>query len=120
MLADWVIQECPAVSTVHRETAIVRQGHLTKPTGALGRLETLAIDLAGLQHAEEAGGLSGAPVREASNRVIGQLRSALGSRFPIIGVGTHTPTSTASGNSPCQSRPCASATRARRHGGQIH
>jgi nicotinate-nucleotide--dimethylbenzimidazole phosphoribosyltransferase len=52
MLPDWVIQECPAISTVHREMAIVRQGHLTKPTGALGRLETLAIDLAGLQHAE--------------------------------------------------------------------
>src|ERR1700759_4300874 len=52
MLPDWVIQECPAVSTVHRETAIMRQGQLTKPTGALGRLETLAIELAGLQHAE--------------------------------------------------------------------
>ena len=52
MLADWVIQECPAVSTVHRETAMMRQGQLTKPTGALGRLETLAIELAGLQHAE--------------------------------------------------------------------
>src|SRR5258706_279160 len=52
MLADWVIQECPAVSTVHREAAMMRQGQLTKPTGALGRLETLAIDLAGLQHAD--------------------------------------------------------------------
>ncbi|MDR3454079.1 MAG: quinone-dependent dihydroorotate dehydrogenase [Rhodoferax sp.] len=41
----------------------------------------------GLPHAEEAGGLSGAPVFEASNRVIGQLRAALGKKFPIIGVG---------------------------------
>jgi dihydroorotate dehydrogenase len=41
----------------------------------------------GLPHAEEAGGLSGAPLLEASNRVIGQLRSALGKGFPIIGVG---------------------------------
>lgn len=41
----------------------------------------------GLPHAEEAGGLSGAPVREASNRVIRQLRAALGPDFPIIGVG---------------------------------
>jgi dihydroorotate dehydrogenase len=41
----------------------------------------------GLPHAEEAGGLSGAPVLEASNRVIGQLRAALGKGFPIIGVG---------------------------------
>ncbi|HEV8691815.1 MAG TPA: quinone-dependent dihydroorotate dehydrogenase, partial [Ideonella sp.] len=41
----------------------------------------------GLPHAEEAGGLSGAPVREASNRVIRALRQALGPSFPIIGVG---------------------------------
>ena len=40
----------------------------------------------GLPHAQEAGGLSGAPVFDASNRVIAQLRSALGPRFPIIGV----------------------------------
>lgn len=43
--------------------------------------------VAGLKHSEEAGGLSGAPVREASNRVIAQLRAALGAGFPIIGVG---------------------------------
>jgi dihydroorotate dehydrogenase len=41
----------------------------------------------GMAHAEEAGGLSGAPVLEASNRVISQLRAALGTGFPIIGVG---------------------------------
>jgi len=41
----------------------------------------------GLEHAQEAGGLSGAPVLEASNRVIAQLREALGAEFPIIGVG---------------------------------
>jgi dihydroorotate dehydrogenase len=41
----------------------------------------------GLRHAEETGGLSGAPVLEPSNQVIRQLRAALGSRFPIIGVG---------------------------------
>ena len=41
----------------------------------------------GLRHAEETGGLSGAPVLHASNQVIGQLRSALGPGFPIIGVG---------------------------------
>ncbi len=43
--------------------------------------------VAGLQHAEESGGLSGAPVLQASNRVISQLRKALGRDFPIIGVG---------------------------------
>ena len=41
----------------------------------------------GMTHAEEAGGLSGAPVLAASNRVISQLRAALGTGFPIIGVG---------------------------------
>jgi dihydroorotate dehydrogenase len=41
----------------------------------------------GMPHATEAGGLSGAPVLEASNRVIGQLRAVLGQGFPIIGVG---------------------------------
>ena len=41
----------------------------------------------GLPHAGEAGGLSGAPVLAASNRVIGQLRAALGRSYPIIGVG---------------------------------
>jgi dihydroorotate dehydrogenase len=41
----------------------------------------------GLPHAEEAGGLSGTPVREASNRVIAMLRAELGSGYPIIGVG---------------------------------
>ena len=41
----------------------------------------------GLEHAEETGGLSGAPAFEASNRVIAQLRAALGAGYPIIGVG---------------------------------
>ncbi|HYW58808.1 MAG TPA: quinone-dependent dihydroorotate dehydrogenase [Polaromonas sp.] len=41
----------------------------------------------GQPHADEAGGLSGAPVLQASNRVISQLRAALGKGFPIIGVG---------------------------------
>ena len=41
----------------------------------------------GMPHAEETGGLSGAPVLEASNHVIRLLRAALGPKFPIIGVG---------------------------------
>ena len=41
----------------------------------------------GMRNAEETGGLSGAPVLEVSNQVIRQLRAALGSGFPIIGVG---------------------------------
>ena len=41
----------------------------------------------GMEHSEEMGGLSGAPVLEPSNQVIRQLRAALGKNFPIIGVG---------------------------------
>jgi dihydroorotate dehydrogenase len=41
----------------------------------------------GMPHGEETGGLSGAPVLQASNRVIRQLRAALGKAFPIVGVG---------------------------------
>jgi dihydroorotate dehydrogenase len=41
----------------------------------------------GLRHADEAGGLSGAPVLESSNRVIRALRALLPSRYPIVGVG---------------------------------
>ena len=56
--------------------------------GVIATNTTLARDaVAGLPHAQEAGGLSGAPVREASNRVVGQLRQALGAGYPIIGVG---------------------------------
>jgi dihydroorotate dehydrogenase len=56
--------------------------------GVVATNTTLSRDaVKGLRHAEETGGLSGAPVREASNRVIGQLRAALGAGFPIIGVG---------------------------------
>jgi dihydroorotate dehydrogenase len=56
--------------------------------GVVATNTTLSRDaVKGLKHAQEAGGLSGAPVLEASNRVIRQLRAALGHRFPIIGVG---------------------------------
>jgi nicotinate-nucleotide--dimethylbenzimidazole phosphoribosyltransferase len=52
MLADWVTQKCPDASLRHREAAGRRQAELTKPSGALGRLEALAIELAALQHTE--------------------------------------------------------------------
>jgi dihydroorotate dehydrogenase len=56
--------------------------------GVIATNTTLARDaVQGLPHADEAGGLSGAPVLAASNRVIAQLRAALGSGYPIIGVG---------------------------------
>ncbi|WP_324780494.1 quinone-dependent dihydroorotate dehydrogenase [Thiobacillus sedimenti] len=49
---------------------------------------TIARDaVAGLPHAEETGGLSGAPVRAASTRVIRELARHLKGEVPIIGVG---------------------------------
>ena len=41
----------------------------------------------GLPHAEEAGGLSGAPVRERATKVIATLHRHLKGTLPIIGVG---------------------------------
>ena len=41
----------------------------------------------GMLHAEEAGGLSGAPVRQKSTQVIQQLSQQLAGELPIIGVG---------------------------------
>ena len=52
VLPKWVYEKCPAISAAHRDAARSRQGQLTKPTGALGRLETLAIELAGVQQTE--------------------------------------------------------------------
>lgn len=56
--------------------------------GVIATNTTIARDaVKGLAHAEEAGGLSGRPVFEASNRVIAGLRAALGPKVPIVGVG---------------------------------
>jgi dihydroorotate dehydrogenase len=56
--------------------------------GVVATNTTIARDrVQGLAHAQEAGGLSGGPLLDASNLVIAQLRAALGSAFPIIGVG---------------------------------
>ena len=56
--------------------------------GVVATNTTLARDaVKGMRHATEAGGLSGAPVLQASNLVISQLRAALGKSYPIIGVG---------------------------------
>lgn len=45
----WFGQACGQPSQEHRQRAMARQRQLTKPEGALGRLETLAIELAALQ-----------------------------------------------------------------------
>lgn len=56
--------------------------------GVIATNTTIARDaVAGLRHGSEMGGLSGAPVRESSTRVIRILADALQGRLPIIGVG---------------------------------
>ena len=56
--------------------------------GVIATNTTLSRDaVKGMQHCDEMGGLSGAPVLAASNRVIRLLRQQLGPKFPIIGVG---------------------------------
>ncbi|MEO5733357.1 MAG: quinone-dependent dihydroorotate dehydrogenase [Rubrivivax sp.] len=56
--------------------------------GVIATNTTLSKDaVQGLAHGSEAGGVSGRPVAAASNRVIRQLRQALGADMPIIGVG---------------------------------
>ncbi|MBZ0332847.1 quinone-dependent dihydroorotate dehydrogenase [Marinobacter sp. AL4B] len=56
--------------------------------GVIATNTTISRDaVKGHQHEQEAGGLSGVPVRESSMRVIAGLYAELGDRIPIIGVG---------------------------------
>ena len=56
--------------------------------GVIATNTTLARDaVVGLPNADEAGGLSGTPVREKSTLVISQLSKQLAGELPIIGVG---------------------------------
>ena len=64
------------------------RGQANNDWGVVATNTTLSRDaVKGMAHAEETGGLSGAPVLALSNAVITQLRAALGKSFPIIGVG---------------------------------
>ena len=56
--------------------------------GVIATNTTIARDaVQGLAHAQEAGGLSGAPLHARSLEVIARLRAKLGADFAIIGVG---------------------------------
>ncbi|GJG92960.1 quinone-dependent dihydroorotate dehydrogenase [Cupriavidus pauculus] len=64
--------------------ALVRHGI----DGVIATNTTISRDaVKGLPHADEAGGLSGKPVFEASTRVVRELRKVVGNDLPIIGVG---------------------------------
>ena len=60
----------------------------SKMDGVIATNTTLDRSLVqGLRYANEAGGLSGQPVRQKSTEVLRQLRAAVGTKLPIIGVG---------------------------------
>lgn len=59
-----------------------------KLDGVIATNTTVTRDaVQGMPHAEETGGLSGAPVFESSNQVVRGLKAELGDALPIIGVG---------------------------------
>jgi dihydroorotate dehydrogenase len=67
---------------------IARLLALHRCDGVIATNTTIAHDaVAGLPHADEAGGLSGGPLRERSTAVIRVLAKALDGALPIIGVG---------------------------------
>jgi dihydroorotate dehydrogenase len=56
--------------------------------GVIATNTTLSREaIKGMAHADEAGGLSGAPVKAGSDAVVRRLRAKLGAGYPIIGVG---------------------------------
>ena len=60
----------------------------SKMDGVIATNTTLDRSLVqGQRFADEAGGLSGLPVRDKSTQVLTQLRQAVGAKLPIIGVG---------------------------------
>jgi len=77
-----------AIAQTLKRYGLDSAGKVNNAWGVVATNTTLSRDaVKGLAHAAEAGGLSGAPVLQMSNGVIRQLRSALGPKFPIIGVG---------------------------------
>ncbi|NWB72775.1 nicotinate-nucleotide--dimethylbenzimidazole phosphoribosyltransferase [Pseudomonas sp. G5001] len=49
MTDTWWLNPCKTIDTQAHEQALARQQQLTKPAGSLGRLEAVAVQLAGLQ-----------------------------------------------------------------------
>ena len=49
MTQSWWLNPCKPIDAAVVEQAEARQQQLTKPAGSLGRLESVAVQLAGLQ-----------------------------------------------------------------------
>ena len=75
-LEDDQVSEMAALFRKHRVDAVIA----TNTT--IGR-----AGVEHLPHGQEAGGLSGAPVKQPSDRVLAALHQALGNEIPLIGVG---------------------------------
>jgi dihydroorotate dehydrogenase len=75
-LEDEQIAEMAALFRKHRMDAVIATNTTLSRTG-----------VEGLPHGQEAGGLSGAPMRERSTRVLAAFHQALGGEVPLIGAG---------------------------------
>ncbi len=53
MTMSWLTQPCAELNETARTAALARQGQLTKPPGALGRMEDIAVELAAWQGQEK-------------------------------------------------------------------
>lgn len=85
---DLDAEQLDVIAATLRRYGIGGDGQANHAWGVIATNTTLnRAAVQGLPHAEEAGGLSGTPVLEASNRIIAQLRAQLGKSFPIMGVG---------------------------------
>ncbi len=115
---DWVRQPARALDRQARRAARARQARLTKPAGALGRLETVAVRLAGMQgserpeaervhlcvfaadHGVAAAGVSAYPQAvtgqmianmAAGGAAVSVVATAIGARLELIVLGTVSP-----------------------------
>jgi len=85
---DLEAAQVEVIAATLKRYGIDSKGQPNNAFGVVATNTTLSRDaVKGMPHAEETGGLSGAPVLAMSNRVITQLRASLGTGFPIIGVG---------------------------------
>lgn len=77
-----------AIAGVLRHHGCDGKGQANHRWGLIATNTTLAREaVARLPHGQEAGGLSGAPLTQASTAIVAAMRQALGPSFPIIGVG---------------------------------
>jgi len=118
MSNSWWLNPCKPIDAQAHEQALVRQQQLTKPAGSLGRLEQVAVQLAGLQgqlkpsleqlwiaifagdHGVVAEGVSAFPQEVTGQMLhnfvtggaaISVLARQLGARLEVVDLGTVTP-----------------------------